>query len=110
MTRKRWWKRAERRRGIGGLDKHRVRGRAISALLFQTTFSCLRSDRAIASFAPIQAHGIAVTIRAIGYQCGPNSGPRFQVTTAPMVQTHNHMNHMSRARPHGWTEACRAMM
>src|SRR5256885_2856328 len=58
----------------------------------------------------IQAHGIAVTIRAIGYQCGPNSGPRFQVAIAPMVQTTNPMNPMNRARPIGWSEASRAMM
>ena len=31
------------------------------------------------------AHGSAVATRASGYQWGPNSGPRFQVTTAPAV-------------------------
>src|SRR4030095_3330000 len=34
---------------------------------------------------PAQTHGSAVTTRAIGYQCGPNAGPAFQVATSPNV-------------------------
>ena len=46
-------------------------------------------------------HGIAVMMRAMGYQGGPNSGPRFQVATAPTMQTMNPMNPMNRARAIG---------
>ena len=39
------------------------------------------------SHPPIHAHGSAVTINANGYQCGPNSAPRFHVAAAPTKLT-----------------------
>ena len=49
------------------------------------------------SLPPAQALGNASTMSASGYQCGPNSGPRFHVATAPTVLRTSPMAQPTRA-------------
>ena len=59
---------------------------------------------------PTHEHGSAVTINASGYQCGPNSAPRFHVTAAPAILTTNPMTPPAIACSIGLSKASRAAM